>query len=202
MGQNSYTGDPYALNPKQYASPQGTQFALQQLQRVLGLSPTPYAVAPTAGPYSTPGAMEVLPETTALDGTPLGGMNLGAVANIYESYPSGVADQVLRDSTPARVLAASPQQQVSTPQVASSQVSNTAASAGAPNGSSTSPSGLPLSFSADLLGRALPGNTSSIPNPVAPKGSAFVPSSGQSQNMGIAQLNRIMQWLASQGVRL
>lgn len=97
-GQNTYDGSSFALNPYQYANQQGTQFASDNLARLLGGgAPQTYNVQPTAGPYQTPGQATFGGEGRATDGTMLGGMNAGQVARLYSMYPRHVADQMMAD---------------------------------------------------------------------------------------------------------
>jgi hypothetical protein len=95
MGKNSYDGTEYALNPMHFSTDKGTQFALDQIKRLSGNVPNVEKVGPTNGPYSWPGQDTLFPgepEARALDGTPLGGMNAGAVANLYKVYDAQTAD--------------------------------------------------------------------------------------------------------------
>lgn len=97
-GQNTYDGSSFSLNPYQYASQEGTQFASANIARLLGsAAPSVYNVAPTAGPYQMPGQATFGGEGRAADGTMLGGMNAGQVARLYSMYPKHVADQMIAD---------------------------------------------------------------------------------------------------------
>lgn len=95
-GQNFYDGSSFALNPYQYANEQGTQFAAENLSRLLGGGqPQVFNVQPTTGPYSMPGQATFGGQAQALDGTMLGGMNAGQIAQLYSRYPKHVADEMI-----------------------------------------------------------------------------------------------------------
>jgi hypothetical protein len=94
-GKNSYDGNDFSLNPTHFATDKGTQFAIDQIMRLGGQAPTVSKVGPTQGPYDWPDQDTLFmgkPEAVALDGTPLGGMNAGAVANLYKVYDQQTAD--------------------------------------------------------------------------------------------------------------
>ncbi|HEX6824737.1 MAG TPA: hypothetical protein VF077_00360 [Nitrospiraceae bacterium] len=71
-------------NPKFQANPEQEAFAMEQLRRLFGDVGTPYDVKPTYGPYDWAPQREVNYQTTAMDGSKLGGINLGMVNDIYQ----------------------------------------------------------------------------------------------------------------------
>lgn len=204
QGQNSYTGESFPLNPTHFASPQGEAFALSQLQRLFGISPQVYNVAPTAGPYSWAPSREVMPETFALDGTPLGGVNLGAVANMYQNNPQAAADQMLQQELSPKVQNFAQQGQAAP--VAASAGAQPFAAPAQQNSSTQSVGGatLPLSFYGDLTGQKMGGGGAAPQGvkPPVPQGSAFATAGAQPAGAGMAQLMQIVQWLQQQGVKL
>lgn len=95
QGLNLLDQTQYPLNPMHYASPQGVQFAQSQLNR-LGYNPPLHMLQPTAGPYQMPGQATFGSVATATDGTPLGGLNAGAIADLYSRYGQATADAMTR----------------------------------------------------------------------------------------------------------
>jgi hypothetical protein len=209
MGQNSYDGSSFALNPYQYANQQGTQFASDNLSRLLGgQAPQQHNVAPTMVPYQMPAQSDFGGEQRAADGTMLGGMNAGQVARLYSMYPRHVADQMMADEM--RMLSGgainptvqmpgqtSQQAPVQQPAVSGARADATGARAalggtGAAQGQFGSPQGTPTTWNPTTGGQ---GQTPVIPggqprtNPYA--GMFGQAPSGGSQLPGGSQIPRV-----------
>ena len=86
QGLNLIDGTQYPMNPKHFASPQGVDFVQQHLQQMGGAPPL-HMIGPTAGPYQWPQQATFGSVATATDGTPLGGQNAGALADLLTRYP-------------------------------------------------------------------------------------------------------------------
>jgi len=199
------------MGVNQTANPQQTVFALAQLQRLFGSQGTPYGVAPTSGPYNWAPQAEVGGDPSrSLDGTPLGGINLGYVNDIYGQNP----DQAAGDARIREIFGsmfsgsrASPSPSLVNPQSASPQVPSVPAAAAPSTGASTSAQPMfPSSFAADLTGKsaplAIPKGNALPSKQTLPQGSAFAPTQGTNQGQGIAQLSKIYEWLRQQGVNV
>jgi len=91
--RNDGTTVPLNQNNREWASEAGTQFALEQLQRLnpggnLGVT----SASPTQGPFAW------APQTAiTAKGSPNQGQNAGLVANTYANTPQAMADAMMRD---------------------------------------------------------------------------------------------------------
>ena len=208
MGQNNITGQPYALNPLQFASPQGTQLAQAAIQALLGKSGVATAgiEGGASGPFSYPGQSAIrVPDASD-------SFNAGLVADLYSRYGKATADSIMQEqlarATSGKPADSKPPVTFANPQVGqASQVLGV----GAPplTSSVVAPPLLPGSETSQL-GSALAGLPSigsfgldKIKTPMIPSGSAFgppqPPTDPRLQINGMSQLMALIQQILATG---